>query len=175
MSWYDGGARRVGGLRRRTALGGLLTAMLAGCGFQPLYGAPVAGLQATQVGVFANRDGQILRNHLMPLINPRGVPAEPLFRLDASLGQSETEIGVLDDGQTRRRNVTYSVAYRLTRLADGTVLLDTQSVATAGYNVLPDLFATEASRRDAIDRVLRLIATEMRSRLALYFDRAGLP
>ncbi len=59
----------------------LALSLFTACGFQPLYGertqnAQVSGkLAATYILPIDGRDGQIVRNELMDLITPKGIPA----------------------------------------------------------------------------------------------------
>ncbi len=77
------------------------TILLYGCGFEPLYvekkeaGSWYYGsnfdssiseeMSQVKIQPIADRFGQIMRNELLDLLTPRGVPKEPKYRLFVTL------------------------------------------------------------------------------------------
>ena len=62
---------------------------LAACGFRPLH-APGAGaepevLAGIEIAHIPDRLGQVVRNHLLDRLTPRGAPAAATYRLAVSL------------------------------------------------------------------------------------------
>jgi hypothetical protein len=83
--------------------------LLAGCGFQPLYGTTVSGSGATEklgqirIDPIPDRIGQQIRNFLLDRLNPYGQPARPVFRLIVKPTVSSTDLGIERD-ETATRN-----------------------------------------------------------------------
>ncbi|MEQ9814680.1 MAG: hypothetical protein RLO50_18020 [Azospirillaceae bacterium] len=166
--------------RRRALLGGIGALLLAcgglaGCGFQPLYGdlggyGPVAQqLAAIDIGVIAEREGQLMRTNLIERLNPNGRPADPAYTLDVTLTETQRNLGVREDDTSTRGNLTIEAAFVLTDLARGeTVYRDTARTITS-YNILDDQFATLIAERDARDRAIRATSEQIRTQLALHF------
>lgn len=174
MSWSDA-------VRGTAVAAALATAALAlaGCGFRPLYGETPAGtaaaaeLGAIEVGVIADRPGQQLRSYLLERLNPTGRPAEPHYRLVVNVAESREAYAVLADDTVSRYNLNVTASFLLLDAATQDVLLERASRATASYNVLDDQYATLSSEHIARERALESISDDIRTQLALYFQRTG--
>jgi LPS-assembly lipoprotein len=156
-------------------LAALLAAVLAGCGFRPLY-APVADgpaeqLAAIEVAVIPDRAGQALRNQLTDLLDPdrAGVPGR--YRLEVRLEEERDEVAVERSGFATRANLRVSADITLLDKADGAVLLRTSSRAVSSYNLVDSKFTTLTSGEAARTRAVREIAQDIRRRLAVHFAR----
>lgn len=165
--------------------------LLAGCGFQPLYGdratqtagaggAPAA-MAAIQVDVIADREGQILRGLLIEALNPQGRPVDPAYRLAVNLSVSGGSIGISRDNEVIRAASTGVAGIVLTRL-DGPPELAPGEVdpwpfqrtlrATSAYNIQDDEFANLVAEEGARDEVLQQLANDIRTQIALFLRRA---
>jgi LPS-assembly lipoprotein len=159
-------------MKRRILLGAALA--LAGCGFEPLYGrfgdSSIADDLATiKIHLIANRSGQILRNHLLDGLTPRGEPQQAAYVLRVELFEPLPQ----DIGITRNESVvrySYSTAARF-RLHDaaGKELLRSEASSVSTYEVTNSEFATVAGQLNARDRVLAEIATEIKAQIAVWF------
>jgi LPS-assembly lipoprotein len=164
--------------RRKIAIAALAAALpLAGCGFHPLYGeresSPRIDARLADVGidVIANRPGQILRNELLDRMSPRGVAARPAYYLGVQLIETRQDFAIRQDETATRSNVVLSARFTLRRASDSQVVHDGIAVVRNSYDLLRNKFATLAAEDDARTRALRELAEEIRTRLAIYFER----
>ncbi|MCB9948566.1 MAG: hypothetical protein H6842_12210 [Rhodospirillaceae bacterium] len=166
--------------RRAAALlaSAFATALAGACGFRPLYGETPAGtaaaaeLASIEVGVIADRPGQQLRSYLLERLNPGGRPVDPRYRLVVNIAESRQSFAVLADDTVSRYNLIVVASFLLLGAESQDVLLERSSRATASYNVLDDQYATLSSERTARERALEAISNDIRTQLALYFQRS---
>jgi LPS-assembly lipoprotein len=166
---------------RRRVLGGLVAAVagsaLGGCGFRPLYGAAgvtggpdvVAALAQTRIRPIADRSGQRLRQILNEKLYSNGPAADGRYDLDVVLNKQIIELGVRPDSTTSRANMILTATFALYEA--GARVFGDAAQSVVSYNILDDQYATVASQADAEDRALRLLGDEIKTRLAVYFDR----
>ncbi len=181
MSWPD--APRLTRLLAALALAGLT----AGC-FQPLYGdrAMVGSssgvgnkMSAVEVvpiktpnGTRLARVGVDVRNELMYQLTGGGTAASPNYRLDVSL--SSTNLQVIVDINTARpdiQNYGIDASYVLVDLTTKKPVVRGTTFARVSYNTpgQQQRFAGDRGLRDAENRAAKVIAENIRSRLASYF------
>ncbi len=181
MSWSDMTrfARFLGAL----ALAGLT----AGC-FQPLYaerptpsGGPslVGQLSSVDVSPIDTPGGSRLsrvsvgvRNELIYDLTGGNGGVSPTHRLDVKL--AATQLQVIVDINTARPDVNnYGIdaTYTLTELATGKAVVKGQTFSRVSYNIpgQEQRFAGDRGLRDAENRAAKVIAENIRSRLASYF------
>ncbi|WP_366653937.1 LPS assembly lipoprotein LptE [Fodinicurvata sp. EGI_FJ10296] len=159
-------------LQAGMALAGL--SALAGCGFRPVYGTlGGAGaeeeLAAIDVSVIAEREGQQLRTYLIRMLNPRGRPVDPGYRLNVTLTESQANLAVQDGRSGTRRNLTMAAQYTLSSLDGGEGTSGSLRTITS-YNRQNDEFATLSAERDARERALVQTAEDIRIALATHFS-----
>jgi LPS-assembly lipoprotein len=151
--------------------------MLAGCGFHPLYAqrgsAPRINerLEDVAVDIIPNRQGQILRNELLDRVTPRGAPSHPTYHLGIQLTESRQEFAIRTDETATRSDVILTAQFTLRRSADDKVVHQGIAVVRNSYDLLQNKFATLSAAEDARDRALTQLAEEIRTRLAIYFER----
>jgi len=166
-----------------------LAGSCAGC-FTPLYGsnsplgsADVGGrLSAVEVapidpanapnGSRLARVGVGVRNELMYELTGGGPAAAPTHRLVIRLTSTTTEVVV--DVNTARpdvENYGINAVFTLTDLATGKKVVDGITFSRVSYNIpgQEQRFAGARGLRDAEDRAAKVIAENIRSRLASYF------
>jgi len=166
-----------------------LAGLTGGC-FAPLYGSagigPSGGLQQKLASIdvapipTANvpngtrlaRVGVGIRNDLMFDLTGGGPTASPTHRLDIQLSAITTEVVV--DVNTNRpdvENYGINATYTLTDLATGKVVVNSTTFSRVSYNIpgQEQRFAGQRGLRDAEDRAAKVIADNIRSRLASYF------
>jgi LPS-assembly lipoprotein len=163
-----------------------LAGLTAGC-FQPLYGDnSVVGkagvgdrLSAVDVspidapnGTRLSRVGVGVRNELIYELTGGGAPASATHRLKIRLASTSTQ--VIADVSTARPDVlNYGIdaTYTLTDIATGKVVVSGQTFSRVSYNVpgQEQRFAGARGLRDAENRAAKVIADNIRSRLASYF------
>jgi LPS-assembly lipoprotein len=159
--------------------------LLAGC-FQPLYGQPplsggptlagaLAGIDVQQIDIArGSADARIaveLRNDLLFDLTGGEGSIAPTHRLSVRMTASRSAL-IVDPqtGRTEAEVTGIDVKYTLTELATGRPVV----AATAFARVSSDVpgqqqrFAQSRARRDAEDRAAKVIADQIRTRLASY-------
>lgn len=164
MSWCN----------RRTA--GLFAAalLLAGCGFQPLYGRSPDGavddeLASVKIQVIADRLGQQVHNYLLDRINRKGRPASPRYLLTVDLSLYKTRLGIERDETATRAKLELNADFRLSDVKSEEVLVDQATRSTTSYNIVDSAIATRSAELDATDRAAREVSENIRLALSLYF------
>jgi LPS-assembly lipoprotein len=181
MSWSE--ISRLSKVLAALALSGLT----AGC-FQPLYGerptpagtASLAGqLRGVDVAAIDAPSGSRLarvgvgvRNELIYDLTGGSGGFAPTHRLNVKLNAYQTQVIV--DIQTARpdiNNYAIDATYTLTDLATGKAVVSGQTFSRVSYNIpgQEQRFAGERGLRDAENRAAKVIADNIRSRLASYF------
>lgn len=170
--------------RRRLLTGGLVGGFglaLAGCGFRPLYGSSgvaaspevLNALAQTRIRAIADRSGQRLRQILNDKLYSNSPAESSRYDLDIALSKQIVEVGVRPDSTTSRANLNLTATFALYDAGAQAYRDVAQSVVS--YNILDDQFATVAAQTDAEDRALRQLGDEIKTRLAVYFDRRFKP
>jgi LPS-assembly lipoprotein len=146
-----------------------LCAMLAGCGFHPMYGPSLSPqLASIYVEPIAERDGYELRNTLIDLLGSNGERRGKRYRLAITLRESNQGVALRNDAAITRYNDTLAASFVLTDMSGATVTEGTQSGLTA-YNVTSSPYATLAAQQDADKRAAQDIAERIRLDLAAFF------
>lgn len=158
------------------ALGGLL--MLAGCGFQPVYGTAArggdgtAGLSQIRINPIADRPGQILRNHLLDLMQPQGLAAKPRYVLDVSLSETRHDLGIQRDATTSLARLMVTAGWRLSDAETGQKLTEGRSQSMVSYTMARSGFTNVVTEADTRERALKEIADDITTRLAAYSTKS---
>lgn len=171
-------------LFRRLSMVMMLTAALAvaGCNVRPLYGSSASGagdsvaesLASVHVDRIADQSGQTLRGFLVQALSPNGRPADPAFILSVDLTESEQSLGIARDDTATRANLFVTANSTLRDAATGREVWGDSRTVIASYGILAEQFATIIAERSARERALRQIAQEVRTAMALLFQR-GIP
>jgi LPS-assembly lipoprotein len=155
------------------ALALALIALLAGCGFHPLY-APRGphdydpALAAIQVGRIPERNGQLLQEWLTEELNPEGIAVPVRYDLTVGLVVSRGDLGVQVNATTTRGEVTVAANFKVIDAANRGVLLAGTSHAVGGFDVLSDAYATKVAEDAARERALRELADDLAIKLTLF-------
>ena len=185
MWWPDQMSFRGGKLTRILAALAL-AGLTAGC-FQPLYGTqgPGAGpaigdkLSSVEVapinapnGTRLSRVGVEVRNALMYELTGGGAAAAANYKLDIKLTSSNTQV-IVDIATARPDIQNYGIdaSYTLTETATKKVVVKSTTFSRVSYNIpgQEQRFAGDRGLRDAENRAAKVIAEQIRSRLASYF------
>src|SRR5262249_34843874 len=191
-----GGARRRGdapapvasahGTIMRAAAALVIAALAGGC-FQPLYGeqSPTGGpvlrdqLSAVEVlniaapkGSDESRIAVEIRNALIYDFTGGGYPAPPTHPLRISL--SSPRASIIVDVNTSRpdvENYGLNATYTLTEIATGKIVVTGTTFARVSYDIpgQEQRYARVRGLRDAELRAAKVVADNIRSRLASYF------
>lgn len=154
---------------------GLIVA-LAACGFEPIYGthdnqgAPVAAaLNDVAIANIPDRNGQILRNHLIDRMYSAGRPVNPKTQLEIKLQTSEADLGIQLNATTSRHEVTVSADYTLKDLASGKELVKGTARSLVGFSQLDAQYGTLAARESSTNRAITEVGEQIVNRISLYF------
>jgi len=155
----------------------LTAALVAGCGFRPLYSAreresTVDRMAVTKINLIADRIGQELHNELLNHINPLGRPTDPRYALNVELSESQERLAIRKDDVATRANLNLVAQFELVDLESGEAVYRGSSKSTSSFDVLVSTFATLSAENAARRRALRLIGEDIHLRLGLFFNRA---
>jgi LPS-assembly lipoprotein len=160
--------------------------LTAGC-FQPLYGEhsltnspaigpALAGVDVAQIpapgGSSEARVAVEIRNQLLFNLAGGAAPPPPTHRL--AIRMSTTRLSVIVDVNSGRPDVEdygLNVSYTLTEIKSGKPAVTGNTFARVSYDIpgQAQRFARARGLRDAEDRAAKLIADNIRTRLASYF------
>lgn len=166
---------------RRSVLVALLTApLLAACGgsgFQPLYGPSLNGgpgvgeaLAAVDVGLIPGRVGQVVRNELIFKTTGGAGSEPPKYRLEIAMRQSAQNLLVTLAGESTGLMYGLDAEFSLVRVEDNAVLLTAKAQSRAAYQKVESVYANTRARRDAEDRAARMLADNIRTRVAAFIS-----
>jgi LPS-assembly lipoprotein len=167
--------------RRSLTLGAL--AVLAGCGWQPLYGRIGDGsgqplganagprLASVHIAPIADRVGQHLYNALRDRLNPSGAPADARYDLVITIQESTDQMLVLEDQTATRINLTLNATYQLYQRGTKTAISVGHSRSTTTYDLLNDEFATIQSADDAHRRGALALADDIAAQVAVFLGQ----
>lgn len=163
----------VNRLLRLACLTGALAA-LGACGFHPIY-APREGsvfvdkaLNNVAIANIPDRQGQMLRNHLMDRMYFSGRPTKPQAELTVTLRSTETDLGVQKDATTARRQLNMWAQYRLKAIA-GDELLKGSAHSSVSFSKMDAQYGTLAAEQNAYDRAIHEVGEQIVNRLSLYY------
>ncbi len=159
------------------ALAAVLT--VSGCGYRPLYGERtesggpgVSQLMAeVQILPIAERRGQILYNHLLDRMNPRGQPARPRYALAITTTEDIHVTDARADGTATRSDVVVNARLILRDVVSDAVVFVDRTQAVATFNLLTARFASVASEDEARRRVMEQVADQVTTQIALFLNR----
>jgi LPS-assembly lipoprotein len=174
----------MGGCRNAIIALAILTPMLAGCGFRPLYGqrdSAETGASAEQMAAIrivvtsqsettdGEREGQLLRNQLVTRFNPRGEPVKPAYVLTINLTGTMNGLGHRKDGTATMGEQAMSATYLLTNVA-GARSMSGASSSVVSANFLGPRYASISAERDAQSRAIGDLAEDITTQVAAYLN-----
>ncbi len=160
------------------------TVLLAACGFQPLYVQRTVNdgwynkeqfdmsiskeMAQIKISSIKDRFGQLLRNELLDLLTPRGVPQNSKYRLDVVLEDKiVTQQAMRDDVTATNERIEYRVDYKLFQGADQ--LINGNSIAFVSYDILQNPYSTTMAQKKAEKDAAKIIANDIALRIGAYF------
>jgi LPS-assembly lipoprotein len=165
---------------------GAAGAALAGC-FQPLYGehsfssgpgigAKLSGVDVAQVdapnGTPESRVAVELRNQLLFDLTGGGASAPPTHRLTLKMKSDRLSVIVdINSGRPDVEDYGLAVNYSLVELKTGKAIFTSDTFARVSYDIpgQAQRFARARGLRDSENRAAKLIADNIKARLASYF------
>jgi LPS-assembly lipoprotein len=183
MWWLERGKARF---VLRLACIGALGALVAGC-FQPLYGEhsfsngpgigpALAGVDVAQIsapsGSPESRVAVEVRNQLLFNLTGGGAAAPPTHRLTIRMQTSRYSVIVdINSGRPDVEDYGLDVSYTLVEIKTGKAVFTSSTYARVSYDIpgQAQRFARARGLRDAENRASKLIADNIRARVASYF------
>jgi LPS-assembly lipoprotein len=167
--------------RRRptTLIVAALALTLAGC-LRPMYGPLGNGpsvstaLAAVSVDEVRGRLGHYLNEELSFALNGGAAPVETRYRLAVSLNERiETPVADVVTGRAQVATIIVDAEYILTRAGGGPEVTRGRAVQSASYTRLNQRFAGVRAGRDAEIRISRLLAEQIKNRIAAVLATKG--
>lgn len=154
---------------------GLALVVLTGCGFHPLHlrtspqnAGPLAQIRVLNI---PDRIGQKFHNLLLERLNPQGEPERPQYNLSITLQHSIEQLAVQKSAIATRANLRVTATFALRGSISRKVEVSGTKLVVAGYDIMSSDYATLIAEKDAEDRALTELADEIRTQLAVYFNR----
>lgn len=162
---------------RKSALILAFCLLPSACGFQPLYQSSGKNANVTPqlaniyIEPLAGRTGQIVRNHLLDIMTPRGIPAKPEYVLSIKLSEIKKGLAIEQDDSVTRYNFTLKANYFLKKPGSNEIIHSGFAWSIASYNILQSDFANLSAEKNAKKRTARSISDELKNQLAVYLSR----
>jgi LPS-assembly lipoprotein len=164
----------------RVFAAGILAAVLGGCMFQPMYAqTPLLGsgaslrdaLRDVEVASIQGRIGNELRNDLIyELTGGEGNQVDAPFRLTLVANVSSfSPVIDTESGRPVAEMVSFDVTYKLHDVVRDRTVLTEQALARVSIDRSQQRFANVRAIRDAENRAAKVVAEQIRSRLASFF------
>jgi LPS-assembly lipoprotein len=155
-------------------------ALLSACQVRPLYApssqatgslaGPQAVLAAISIDPPQTRDEQTFRNALSFLLHGGREPAAPRYDLIYRLTIRSQEIAIeRGTGTPNAYQLSGSVSFLVKDIGTGQEVFGTNVTAVDSYTRSSQNFANIRARRDAEERLTRVLAELAQARLAAYF------
>ncbi len=161
-----------------------LFGFLAACGFEPLYvqkkhdnlwyfggefdTSITAEMAQIKVQTIQDRFGQQIRNNLLDMLTPLGVPHNPKYRLYVDLKEKEImQQALRKDITATRERVKYEVSYRL--VEGDTEVVKGESIAFVSYDILANPYSTTTAKKKTEENAAKIVANDIALRLGAYF------
>lgn len=148
---------------RRTFL--ISLAALGGCGFTPVYGPNGAGTRLRgRVSLAAPTDdlSYALTGRLLETLGPSDAPA---YGLSYTITTDQDGVGITQEQETTRYQVTGSADYVLTDLTTGAVVASGNVAGFTGYSATGSTVSTLSAARDARLRLMTILADRITDQL----------
>ena len=143
--------------------------LLAGCGFQPLYGQQgvVSGLAAVDVRAPEGRTGHLIREHLDDALAAQNGSA-PAYRMDLALSETRFPRGIRVDNVATRYEYVLIAEYTLRTLPALAPVKNGRTRVTLTYDSADQPYASITAQQDAQDRAAQEAARRIQLELAAW-------
>lgn len=169
----------------------VITLILAGCGFRPLY-LQESSAVTTSTGKLTNigkelasvsvqlantRESIALRNNLIFAFTGSGDEGpNPAYQLEFNVIKASSPFTVeAISGRQSASFVTMTVTYKLIRAGVNEVVFNGRAIGRSSFDKPAQRFAAIRAERDAEDRALQDVAEAVRNALAGYFAQKDKP
>lgn len=157
-----------------------LVIFVSGCGFRPLYiqntdtnaysynTSVINELAQIKINSIPERFGQQIRNKLLDLLTPKGIPSNAKYRLVVKIdNKSVSQQAMRDDVTATSERVDYTVSYTL--YEGSQKLVSGDSYAFVSYNILNNPFSTTMAQKKSEENAANILANDIALRLGAYF------
>jgi LPS-assembly lipoprotein len=149
-----------------------LTLLVAACGFQPMYAQPGGGpaIGPVNVAQIDGNAGHVLKAELDRILAVENNGSPPA-RLDITLLEQVTPLGIRLDESATRSELRLIANYVLTPAGEGRVMRGSV-VTVVNYDIPTAAFGEIAAQDDARERAAETMAQRFRAELALRVAQA---
>lgn len=143
------------------------------CGFEPIYSSHNKSneeLLHISVKNIKDRPGQILKNDLSKKLNPQNKKKITKYYLFVDLAENVEETGIRKDMSATRANLRITAKYKLQKIKDGEIILNSSIEALSSYDIVQSIYATIIAEKDARNKGLKIINDSIINELAIYFS-----
>lgn len=151
-------------------------ALLAACGFTPVYAPAENGvavqnvLNQIEISNIPDQSGQFLKNRLIDRFYKKGRPLDADYFLEVTpVIETITDLDITETSDATRAQLRLLTTIRLYEKGSGKASLERDLRSVTSYNILPSQFTVRVSLKDARENALEDLARQIEQQLALYF------
>jgi len=161
----------------------LLTVLLGGCGFRPMYGQFSDG-KGDLRDVMANirvssitedgrpsRIGQVIRNNLLDRLTPFGETESAEYILNVTFLIEEQGYGIREDESVTLQNLKLVTAFQLEEVATSKVVLESAARGLVTYDLAQSDYSNMIARNASLKRLSEEVSNQMATRIGAFFSK----
>ena len=163
-----------------------MTLGVAACGFKPLYVEKTSGnnfwyynneynseivqeMSKIKVETVSDRIGQLVKNELIDIFTPLGVPKKAEYFLKIKpIDTRRSEQALRDDITATREKVQYTVEYSLWSKEKGELFTDSARISLS-YDLLDNPYSTTMDKKKIEKDGAKILADDMALRIGAFF------
>jgi LPS-assembly lipoprotein len=155
----------------------LISLLVSGCGFQPLYSQTntLAGnasvLDHVWIEQIPDADGLELRNALIDRFYHHGSPNDPRYILKVRLILSTRDLAIRKNDTTTRAQLVFRADYQLVDTETRQIIDSGNTRAIGSYNILSSQYTTLVTQNAARVQALQELADKLTLRLGIVLTR----
>ncbi len=171
---------------KKIGLAVLVLFAVAACGFEPLYVQKTSKedkwyfdgdfdnyvtdqMAQIKIVVTGGRLGQQIKNNLLDLLTPQGVPTKPKYYLYVNpVQENEYDQALRSDITATRKRIDYRVDYYMTQ--DSERVMRGNTVSFVSYDILDNPYSTVISRKKVQQDAAKIMANDIALRLGAFFN-----
>lgn len=171
---------------KKIGLAVLVLFAVAACGFEPLYVQKTSKedkwyfdgdfdnyvtdqMAQIKIVVTGERLGQQIKNNLLDLLTPQGVPAKPKYYLYVNpVQENEYDQALRSDITATRKRIDYKVNYYMTQ--NSKEVMKGNTVSFVSYDILDNPYSTVISRKKVQQDAAKIMANDIALRLGAFFN-----
>lgn len=149
--------------------------LLGGCSFQPLL-KDRPELSSIKIDSIPEREGQILKNHLLDMMTPEGSPQSSKYRLKVILEGTNRDTQYFKDATPGRTEVTLKANISLIDSKTGKEVFKKTTEANSSFAIDNSSdYANVVYEENSKSKILRILAEQIKLQLASYFATQKTP